>query len=72
MGADQNFFRNQSVGLYPKNHHKPSNLGYERVAMDKLSPAKNPRKLRGSKRVNTMQIAELDCLDRSDRCNGPV
>jgi len=26
MGADQNFFRNRSVDLYPKNHHKPSNL----------------------------------------------
>ena len=24
MGADQNFFRNRSVGLYPKNHHKLS------------------------------------------------
>ena len=59
MGADQNFLRNQSVGLYPKNHHKPLNLGYERVAMDRLSPVKSPRKLRGSKRVNTMQIAEL-------------
>ena len=35
--------------------------------MDRLSPAKSPRKLRGSKRVNMMQIAELNCLDRSDR-----
>ena len=39
MGADQNFFRNRSVGLYPENQHKPSNLGYERVAMDQLSLA---------------------------------
>jgi len=29
MGADQNFSRNWSVGLYPENHHKPSNLGWE-------------------------------------------
>ena len=29
MGADQNFSRNRSVGLYPKNHHKPSNLERE-------------------------------------------
>jgi len=29
MGADQNFSRNLSVDLYPENHHKPSNLGWE-------------------------------------------
>ena len=42
-GSRSKFFsRNRSVGLYPKNHHKPSNLGYERVAMDKLSPCEKP------------------------------
>ena len=43
MGADQNFFRNRSVGLYSENHHKPSNLGYERIAMDQLSLCKKPQ-----------------------------
>jgi len=44
MGADQNFSRNQFVGLYPKNHHKPSNLGRE----SSYGPAISLRKALGS------------------------
>ena len=43
MGADQIFFRNRSVGLYPENHHKHSNLGYERITMNQLSLCKTPQ-----------------------------
>ena len=41
MGADQNFYRIWSVGLYPENHHKPSNLRWESsygLAISKKKP----------------------------------
>ena len=41
MGADQNFSWNRSVGQYPENHHKPSNLGWENsygLAISKQKP----------------------------------
>ena len=40
-----------------------------RIAMNKLSRSRRPRLQRGSK---ASRNAELDCRDRSDRCNTPV
>ena len=83
MGADQNFFRNRSVGLYPRNHLKPSHLGNERIAMDKLSLSNNALgNYAEAKRVETQNwTAETgqtgstlrsDRSHRSDRWKGPV
>ena len=83
MGADQNFFRNRSVGLYPRNHLNPSHLGNERIAMDKLSLSNNDLgNYAEAKRVETQNwTAETgqtgltlrsDRSHRSDRWKGPV
>ena len=71
MGAYQNFFRNRSVGLYPENRHKPSNIGYARITMDQLSLAKRPRKLSGSNSEKTTN-SRVTGPDRSDRFPSPV
>ena len=57
MGADQNFFRNRSVGLYPENHHKPQNLdevwsSYRRAKPTQISPRNEREKTRKRSRKN--------------------
>ena len=76
MGADQNFFEIRIVGLYPENH--PSTQAFWPkfgIAMEKLNQHKRPRTSERNHEANRKRIgktAELICLDRSDRCAGPV
>ena len=71
MRANQNFSRNRSVGLYPENHHKPSNLRYERIAMDYLSLCKTPQEASGSNNEKTTN-SSVTRSDWSDRLLLPV
>ena len=74
MGADQNFSRNRSVGLYPKNHHKPSNLEREssygsaislRKALGSYAEAKES--IRFKSQNTTAWTGLTGATDRSDR-----
>ena len=76
MGADQNFFKIWIVGLYPENHPNPQAFWPKfGIAMEELNQHKRPRTSERNQEVNRKRIgktAELICLDRSDRCAGPV
>ena len=72
MRASQNFFRNRSVSLYPKNHHNTSNLGNERIAMNYLSLRNNALgNYAEANQVKTQnwiaETGQTGCTDRSDR-----
>jgi len=74
MGADQNFSRNRSVGQYPENHHKPSNLEREssygsaislRKALGSYAEAKES--IRFKSQNSTAWTGLTGASDRSDR-----
>ena len=68
MGANQNFFRNQSVGLYPENHHKPQNLDEVWSSYRRAKPTQiSSRNKREKARKRSRKTADLAVRDRSDR-----
>ena len=66
MRADQNFFQNRSVGLYPENHHKPSNLGWESSYGLAISKQKPLGRETEAMRKNSPNSSSAES-DRSDR-----
>ena len=73
MGADQNFSRNRSVGLYPENQHKPLNLGLESsygLAISKQKPLGRETEVIRKNSPNSSS-AESDRLDRPVRPVSP-
>ena len=76
MRADQNFFEIRIVGLCPKiiQTLKRSDPRFG-VAIEQLNQHKRSRTSERNHEASRKQIgktAELICLDRSDRCTGPV
>ena len=73
MGADQNFFPNRSVGLYPKITTSPQEF-YVKFgkAMEELNQHKQALERASENSEANEKISSPICLDRSDRCNGPV
>ena len=71
MGADQNFCRIWSVGLYLENHHKPSNLGWESSYGLAISKKKTLERETEAIRENSTNSSSAKS-DRSDRYLRPV
>ena len=66
----------QTVGLYPENHPSPQAFWPKfGIAMEKLNQHKRPRTSERNHEANQKRLgktADLICLDRFDRCTGPV
>ena len=73
MGADQNFFRNRSVGLYPKITANPTprvceNRYEQAISKQKTRVAKRKQNKKTSQTVALLSQTGLTaCPDRSDR-----